>query len=180
VSTAFLGILGILFLDGATLGAVTTPLLVSAGKTYSPWLLAGLGGLASALGAAVQLRVLVWLLDARRGWARRWAPSQHRLEEALTRYRRATFLGLVLVRATPVPDLPLKLVAAAGRYPIPLYAAAVWLGALPYYFVLAELGQWLQPPLWAIVAGVAVVAGIGFLEGRRRARREARRRAPTG
>ncbi len=171
MTPALLGILGLLVVDGATFGFFTTPLLIQAGKSHPPVLLAVLGGLASALGSMVQLRVLQWLLDSRHRWAQRWAPSQHKLEEALARYPRATFMSLVLVRATPAPDLPLKLVAAAGRYPIVLYGAAAWLGGLPYYYLLAKLGQALRPPLWAIAAAVVVVAAIGLGERARRMRR---------
>jgi len=164
--------LGILFLDGATFGVATTPALLEAGQAHPAWLLALAGGLASALGSMLQLRVLRWALSSGHAWARRWAPSQEKLAAALGRYREATFLGLVLVRATPVPDLPLKLVAAAGRYPIALYGLAAWLGALPYYYVLATLGAAFRPPLWAVLAGVALVGLLG-LWGRRR--RQARR-----
>lgn len=163
-------VLAALFVDGATLGAVTTPLLIQAGKSQPPWILSVFGGLASALGAALQLLFFRWALESERPWARRFGPTREKLEEGLRRYRRASFLGLVLMRATPVPDLPLKLVAAAGRYPIPLYALAVWLGALPYYYALAKLGQKLRPPLWVILAGVAAVAAIALFEKLRRGR----------
>jgi membrane protein YqaA with SNARE-associated domain len=170
--------LAVLFVDGATFGIATTPALLEAGKAHSPWALALAGGLASALGSMVQLRGLRWLLNSGHAWARRWAPSQEKLAAALARYREATFLGLVLVRATPVPDLPLKLVAAAGRYPIPLYGLAAWLGSLPYYYLLAKLGATFRPPLWAVLAGVALVGLVGLWDRSRR--RGPRGRTPPG
>ncbi len=120
----------------------------------------------------LQLKVLAWALESRHPWVARWAPSRHKLEAALARYRSASFVGLVLMRATPVPDLPLKLVAAAGRYPIGLYGLAVWLGALPYYYLLAKLGQAFQVPTWLIVAGAAAILAVGLLERLRRGRGE--------
>lgn len=162
--------LAVLFVDGATLGLATTPMLLRAGQADPPWLVAVLGAAASALGSMVQLRVLRWLVGAREKWVQRWAPSRQKLEAALERYRKATFLGLVFVRATPAPDLPVKLVAAAGRYPIPLYGLAAWLGALPYYYALAKLGETFRPPLWALAAAAALI-GLVWLWDRRRSRR---------
>jgi uncharacterized membrane protein YdjX (TVP38/TMEM64 family) len=125
----------------------------------------------------LQLRVLRWLLGSGHAWARRWAPSQEKLAAALARYREATFLGLVLVRATPVPDLPLKLVAAAGRYPIALYGLAAWLGSLPYYYLLGTIGATFRPPLWVVGVGVALVGVVGLWD---RSRRGGRRDGTPG
>jgi uncharacterized membrane protein YdjX (TVP38/TMEM64 family) len=168
----------LVFLDGATLGAATNALLVEAGKSHEAWQLAVFGGLASALGNLLQLWGMRWLLSAGHGlkWARRFAPSEEKLRGAMQKYRRASFLAIVVVRATPVPDLPLKLVAAAGGYPIVLYGLAVWIGALPYYYLLARIGKAFQPSVWVIVACFAGIALVGWLEGLRR-RRAARRRA---
>ena len=174
------GLYLLLFLDGVTLGAATNPLLVEAGKTHEAWMLAVFGGLASALGNLIQLWGMRWVIN--KGiefkWARRFAPSEDKLRTAMQKYKRASFLAIVVVRATPVPDLPLKLVAAAGGYPIPLYGLAVWLGALPYYYVLARIGKTFQPSIWIIVGAFAFIALVGWLEGLRRKR--ARRRAATG
>jgi len=166
----------LIFLDNATLGAGTNPLLIEAGKTHPAWSLAVFGGLAAALGAMLQLWGLRWLISSRHAWSRRFAPSEEKLKGAMERYRRASFLALVVVRATPVPDLPLKLVAAAGKYPILLYGLAVWLGALPYYYLLARIGRVFQPPLWIILAAFVVIGLVGWLETWRR-RRAAKRRA---
>jgi membrane protein YqaA with SNARE-associated domain len=170
-------LLGLLVLDGATLGIASNALIIEGGKTHAPWLLAVFGGLASAVGGVAQLFGLRWALSSRHRWARRLAPSEDKLEEAFTRYRRASFLALVVMRATPIPDLPLKLVAAVGRYPIPLFGVAVWLGALPYYFLLAKIGQVVRPPWWAVVAAMAGIALVGTLETwrRHRSRRKASR-----
>ena len=168
-------VLVLLFADGATLGVLSTPLLIDAGKRHAPVWLATLGGLASALGSMVQLLLLRWALSEQRPWLARFAPSRQKLEEALARYRSASFLGLVVMRATPIPDLPIKLVAAAGGYPIGLYGLAVWLGALPYYFLLAKLGQTFRFPTWLIAAAAALVLLAGLAERWRRARVAGRR-----
>jgi uncharacterized membrane protein YdjX (TVP38/TMEM64 family) len=93
----------------------------------------------------------------------------------------ASFLTILVARATPLPDAPVKLVAAAGRYPVRLYALAILLGALPYYLVLAflarkaaDLAREFKVPWWVVVAAFALV-GLGLILDhlRRRSRRPA-------
>lgn len=158
-------LLGGLFLDGATVGLFTPFLLFGAGKTIPPAVVAGAGGAASAAGSMVQLRVLRWLLAEERPWlGGRWHDLRARLHAALERYRSASFLALVMVRATPVPDLPIKLVAAAGGYPILRYGLAVYLGSLPYYYLIAKAGEWTQVPTWIVIVAGAVVAAVALGE----------------
>jgi uncharacterized membrane protein YdjX (TVP38/TMEM64 family) len=159
-----------LFLDGATFAFATTPLLLEYGKYHAPWLVAVAGGAASALGSAVQLLLLRWALASHRPWMHRLAPSRDKVESALKDYPAATFLAVLLARATPLPDAPIKLVVAAGGYPLPRYALALFLGALPYYFLLAWLGRVVKIPTWVIVTAVAVIAiGVAVDHLRRRA-----------
>jgi uncharacterized membrane protein YdjX (TVP38/TMEM64 family) len=159
----------LLFADGATLGLFTTPLLLRYGHLHPPLAVALLGGAASALGSALQLLALRWLVRDARPWMRRIAPSRDRVEAALARYPSASFLALVVARATPLPDAPLKLVAAALEYPVWRYGVAVFLGSLPYYFALAYVGKLIAIPPWVFAAGVAVIV-IAFVVDRLRRR----------
>jgi len=162
----------LLFLDGATIGLTTNAIVVAMGKQYEPWLIAAVGGAFSGLGSMAQLWWLTWVLHAPFPWAQRWKPSEDRVQAALQRHPQASFLALFVMRATPVPDWPLKLVAAWGRYPVPLYGLAVWLGALPYYYVLARIGKWVNPPLWTIVAAVVVFGVAGWIWSRTRSAKQ--------
>ena len=88
------------------------------------------GSSASAAGSALQLVVLRWAISSRHRWMARLAPSREKIEASLRQYPSASFLALLLARATPLPDAPLKVVAVV-EYPIALYTLAVLLGALP-------------------------------------------------
>jgi uncharacterized membrane protein YdjX (TVP38/TMEM64 family) len=164
----------LLFADGATLSVFTTPLLLRYGHEHPPLLVALLGGFASALGSAVQLALLRWALSSQHSFMRRFAPSRERVDHLLKAHPSSSFLALLVARATPLPDAPLKIVAAAVSYPIPRYGLAVLLGSLPYYFALAWLGRRIPFPGWllALAAGV-LLAGwlIDWLVHRARSRR---------
>jgi uncharacterized membrane protein YdjX (TVP38/TMEM64 family) len=163
-----------LFVDGATFAFFTTPLLLQYGKYHAPWQVAVAGGAASALGSIVQLLVLKWALASEHPWMKRFAPSREKLAAATQQYPSASFLALLLARATPLPDAPLKLVAAVVGYPSLLYGLALFLGALPYYFVLALVGNKVHVPGWVLViAGVVIVLGALIDQWRRRRQEKA-------
>jgi uncharacterized membrane protein YdjX (TVP38/TMEM64 family) len=151
----------LLFLDGATLSVATTPLLLLAAQSLVPWQVAVAGGAASAAGSTVQLLALRWMLAHRRPWMHRFLPACDRLDATLQKYPSASFLAIAIARATPLPDTPLKLVAAALGYPLVLYFLAALLGGMPYYFALALLGRAVRFPVWAIAAiAAAFVLGL--------------------
>lgn len=161
----------LLFVDGATLALFTTPLLLQYGKFHAAWQVAVFGGLASAAGSALQIILLRLAVTSDIPWLKRFAPSRAKLEKTLAKYPSASFLALAVARATPLPDAPLKLVAAVVGYPPALYALAVFLGSLPYYFALALAGRAVRIPTWAVIALMAaIVLGFGFDQWRKRKR----------
>lgn len=159
----------LLFAEGGTLSFLTTPTLLYYGRFHEPWVVALAGSASSAAGSALQLLVLRWALSGRHAWMRRFTPSREKVEAAVRRYPSASFLALLLARATPLPDAPLKVVAAVVEYSVMLYSLAVFLGALPYFYVLALLGREFHIPVWILIATVVLIA-LGILIDRLRAR----------
>ena len=101
----------------------------------------------------------------------RFTPSREKIETALASYPSASFLLLAVARATPLPDAPLKLVAAVIGYSVLLYGLATFLGSLPYYFALAVVGSKVKIPV-PVLIGATVVIVIGVLVDRFRRRRK--------
>jgi uncharacterized membrane protein YdjX (TVP38/TMEM64 family) len=102
---------------------------------------------------------------------KRFAPPRDKLESALRQNPSTSFLALAVARATPLPDAPLKLVAAAAGYPIPLYALATFLGSLPYYFVLALIGRNFKIPVPVLLGALGLLVIGALIDWLRRRRR---------
>jgi len=161
----------LLFVDNSTFAALSTPLLLLYAPRFEPWQVGVFGAASAAAGSTVQLILFRWILGTNWGWVKRFAPSRDRVQKALAESPSASFLAIALARATPLPDGPIKIVAAAGRYPLPRYFLALLLGGIPYFALLAWLGHEFPVPPWVlllIVLGIALV--FLFERWRRRGR----------
>ena len=150
----------LLFVDNATLAAFTTPLLLAYAPRFEPWQVGVFGAASAGAGSTVQLLLFRWVLGNDWAWVKRFAPSRDRVQQALASSPSASFLAILIARATPLPDGPIKIVAAAGRYPLPRYFLAVLLGGIPYFALLSWIGHEFPVPPWvllALVVGVALV-----------------------
>ena len=161
----------LLFVDNATLAAFSTPLLLAYAPRFEPWQVGVFGAASAGAGSTLQLLLFRWVLGTDWAWVKRFAPSRDRVEKALADSPHASFFAILLARATPLPDGPIKLVAAAGRYPLPRYFLAVLLGGIPYFALLAWLGHEFPVPPWVLLALVVLVALVFLIERwRKRAR----------
>jgi uncharacterized membrane protein YdjX (TVP38/TMEM64 family) len=154
----------LLFLDNATTAAATTPLLLFYAPHFEPWQMGVCGSFAAGLGSTVQLLLFRALMNAPWRWVQRLAPSRDRIERSLSESPTTSFLAIVIARATPLPDGPVKLLVAAGRYPLPLYFLAVMLGGVPYFWLLSWLGKEFKIPPGIVLVFVLVVALVFLFE----------------
>ena len=158
----------LLFLDNSTFSMLTTPLLLLYAPKFEPWQVGVFGATAAGAGSTVQILIFRWILGTKWAWVKRFSPSRDLVEKALAESPSASFLAILIARATPLPDGPIKIVAAAGRYPLPRYFLAVLLGGIPYFALLAWLGHEFPIPPWVLLLIVVVVGLVFAIERWRR------------
>ena len=162
-------------LDALALPIASTVYVAYLGQKHPPLLVAGLGAIATTVGSIGQYVAVRWLLAHPRLQVAWLARLRANVESLVGGAGTATFWALFVVYATPLGAGPLRLVAAAGGYPLTRFAAAILLGCLPYYSAVAWLGSAISLPGWlyALVIGLAVVVSATLWMARdRRLRRE--------
>lgn len=131
---------------GSQVGVWTTALVATAGTVLASW---------------VDHRVFVPLITR----ATRNRELPHAAAWLMERFARAPFAVIALSGLTPLPFFPFKALAFAARYPLHRYLAAVALGRMPRYLLLAWLGATLQVPGWVLAAlfFLLVLPSIGMV-----------------
>ncbi len=154
---------GVLFADALSLPVGSTLYVAAMGTVHSPLVVALVGASATTAGSLAQYGIVRWIMRA--GVTRRGAVARvrARIEHAVAHARDATAAALFVVYATPLSAGPLRLIAAVSGFSLWRFTAAIWLGCLPYYFVLATLGRAIHFPWWMLAAGIGIVLGLGIV-----------------
>ena len=133
----------IFFVYTATLnnGLIPFPTMTAAiflGKSHSPFLVAVVGMLGSAISSAIIYYLLTELSNNR---------HIHRIENSsyISNLKaladKSPFLSLVVFNAVPLPIEPSRFLAILNRYSVIKYITAISLGRFVRFFLLAELGE---------------------------------------
>jgi len=149
-----------LFVDALALPIASTVYVAYMGARFPPLLVALLGAAATTAGSAGQYLIVRWLLahpTLQWGWLVR---LRARVVGLVDGTGHATFWALFVIYATPLGAGPLRLVAAAGGYPLLRFAAAIALGCLPYYAAVAWIGSAVKLPPWVYAA--AIISAVAF------------------
>jgi uncharacterized membrane protein YdjX (TVP38/TMEM64 family) len=157
-----------LFVDALAFPIASTVYVAYMGERHAPLLVAALGALATTAGSVGQYLVVRWLLARPKlQWA--WlVRTRESITRAVEGTGQATFWALFVIYATPLGAGPLRLVAAAGGYSLGRFALAIFLGCLPYYFLVAWFGSVIKLPVWAYAVIVAVTIGVTIVLALRR------------
>ncbi len=118
---------------GAVLGVWATALVATAGTVAASW---------------VDHRLFVPLLGRAAAQSVLAGGVVGRLRDV---FARAPFAIIAASGITPFPFFPFKVMAFAEGYPLGRYLAAVGVGRLPRYALLAWLGVVVEIPAWVLV-----------------------------
>ncbi len=165
-----------LFTDALLFPLASTVYVAYFGAHHAPLFTALLGALGTALGSVAQYLGVRWLVTRPRGLPGWLVRLRGRVEEGVAGSTHATFWALFVIYATPLGAGPLRLVAAAGGFPLGRFALAIFLGCVPYYFALAYFGHAVHLPGWVYAAAMLAALGLGAAQWlSRRARAHAAR-----
>jgi len=163
-----------LFVDAMLLPLASTVYVTYFGAHHAALFTALVGALGTCLGSVAQYLGVRALVTRPRGLPAWLVRLRARVEQGIAGSTHATFWALFVIYATPLGAGPLRLVAAAGGFPLGRFALAIFLGCLPYYFALAWFGHAVHLPAWVYAAAVLALLAVGAVQVlSRRARRHA-------
>jgi membrane protein YqaA with SNARE-associated domain len=138
-----------------TIPLPATPVVLYMGREY-PWVAVALvGGVATSLANLVDYEIFTSVFKTK--LLRRIKDSEHS-QASIRAFQKVAFLALVGANVVVFSWDLVRLVAIAAGYPRLKYAAATFIGRTVRYAVLAAVGEFFEPPLWAIGVAAVVVA----------------------
>jgi uncharacterized membrane protein YdjX (TVP38/TMEM64 family) len=161
------------FVDALGIPLASTILMAYLGTLHPPIAVAVVGAAGTAGGSVAQYVIVRWLLRWEHRLPRVLRRARARLQQFVEGARTATFWTLFVIYATPLAAGPLRLIAAATGYTLSLFALAIGLGCVPYYFALAWVGHAIRLTAWQVVVLAAVIAVVSVIAWMRRRKRQA-------
>ena len=147
------------------------PMILLYGTLFAPWLVAIVGGVATAWIEYFNYRMLGRVITVRQI---KEATESRPYQIAERWFKKFPFLIIVFTGFTPVPFAPFRVIAVSSRYPIDRYIVAILAGRTPRYYLWALLGAVIDLPLWAngviFVPFLAIPALVAFTSWRKRKR----------
>jgi len=138
-----------------TIPLPATPVVLYMGREY-PWLAVALvGGAATSLANLIDYEIFTSVFKTK--LLGKLKDSEHS-QASIRAFQKVAFLALVGANVVVFSWDLVRLVAIAARYPRLKYAAATFVGRTARYAVLAAVGEFFEPPLWAIGIVAVVVA----------------------
>jgi membrane protein YqaA with SNARE-associated domain len=131
------------------------PALFAAAKASPPAAVAIAGTLGCVVAIVLDYALIGWFTS--RQFVRTELDDSRGLRAAQRFFGRAPFVLILLSALLPVPFYPVKILAIVRDYPLTRFIAALVLGRLPRFYLLALGGQKIQAPDSALVsAGVTL------------------------
>jgi len=150
------------------------PVLLAAAKSYPPAMVAIAGTIGCIVAIIIDYSLIGWLVNQR--LIRRELDDSTWFRWSQKVFGRAPFVLVLGSALMPVPFYPVKILAIASDYPVSRFCAALILGRLPRFYLLALAGQKVQAPKSALLSatiGLGAIALWGLWRTWRRNRQQA-------
>jgi len=136
------------------------PVLLYFGKFYQPLTVALVATAGTVITEVINYSVFKYVADFK---AIDRVNRSKLVTKSVTLFKKAPFLSLWVAGLTPVPYYPFRLMVVLARYPLPLFALAVFTSRLPRVFLLALLGNKFAIPNGIIIALFAVLVLVAVV-----------------
>ena len=147
------------------------PVIVFCGKLYSPLTISLVAGAATCVAGFLDYRIFTPLLNLR---ALNSLKDGVIYRKSVQYFRKMPFLIILIAGFSPIPFVPIKILAFSSRYPLWRYIAALFVARVPRYYILALVGETFDIPNWVLIAIFALIfgyvivkRGVLFLQRRR-------------
>jgi len=138
------------------------PVLIYLGATYNPIVLACILMIGTWIAGLLDCYVFVPLFT-HKAMDRVKATSGY--QTAVRWFGYQPFLTLVVAGFSPIPFFIFKFIAFATKYPMPKYLAALLVGRLPRYYLLALIGAVFDIPNSLVIAAFIIMLLLYALRG---------------
>jgi ribonucleoside-triphosphate reductase len=153
------------------------PALFAAAKAAPPIWIATAGTAGCVVAAILDYALIGWFVNHR--LIKTELDDSKGFQIAQRFFSRAPFILILLSALLPVPFYPVKILAIARDYSIGRFVAAVVIGRLPRFYLLALGGQKMKAPGGALVSAGVALALIGSWGVWRTIKRNRQKRSGT-
>jgi membrane protein YqaA with SNARE-associated domain len=163
-----------------TIPLPATPVVLYMGTEY-PWIVVALvGGAATSLANLIDYEIFSTVFKTK--LLKKIKDSEHS-QASIRTFNRVAFPALAAVNFVVFSWDLIRLVAIAAKYPRWKYALATFIGRTARYAVLAAVGEFFKPPLWAVgivAVLVALPALVSWVRSRIRKPKESEKEVNRG
>ena len=138
------------------------PVLLQAAKFFSPLWISVAGIIGCCTAGFLDYWIISPLINNYK--VRPKLDNTRLFRKSLQYFFKYPFAILVVAAISPVPFYPFKFLSIAGHYSLWKYQAALILGRMPRYYVLALMGQELQVSTWVLLVAFVLIVLSPFLK----------------
>lgn len=131
------------------------PAVLWAAGLYQPWVVTVVGGVATAIACVIDYTIVRRAFEFQRVAAVRQTAFY---QKCVSFFNWHPWPTIAVVAVTPLPFLPIRVLAPSSGYPLWRYTSSTTVGRMVRFYILATVGAWIPiHPLILLLIGVAVL-----------------------